>query len=93
MYINKPSATKIEAADRVSLLHSTSCRFEWYEFRKAGQVLVSLPRYVPKLLISNIEIKHKIDFKTALLVASGSSQCEQTTIRFKKRSVLSKEFQ
>ena len=31
MYINKPSVTKIEAADRVDLLHSTSCRFEQYE--------------------------------------------------------------
>ena len=30
MYINKPSATKIEAADRVNLLHSgTFCRFDF----------------------------------------------------------------
>ena len=28
MYINKPSATKIEASDRVNLLHSTIYRFE-----------------------------------------------------------------
>ena len=47
MYINKPSVRKIEAADRVNLLHSTSCRFEQYEFRKPGQMLVSLPRYAP----------------------------------------------
>ena len=45
MYINKPSVTKIEAADRFNLLHSTSCRFERYEFRKPGQMLVSLLRY------------------------------------------------
>ena len=45
MYINKPSVTKIEAADRVSLLRRTSCRLEQYEFRKPGQMLVSLPRY------------------------------------------------
>ena len=49
MYINKPSATKIEAADRVNLLHSTICiyRFEQWESSKAGQMLVSLPRYPP----------------------------------------------
>ena len=28
MYINKPSAAKIEAADRVNLLHNTMYRFE-----------------------------------------------------------------
>ena len=28
MYVNKPSVTKVVAADRVNLLHSTSCRFE-----------------------------------------------------------------
>ena len=47
MYINKPSVTKIEAADRINLLHNISCRFEQYEFRKPGQMLVSLPRYAP----------------------------------------------
>ena len=47
MYINKPSVTKIEAADRVNLLHSTSCSFEQYKSSKLGQMLVSLPRYVP----------------------------------------------
>ena len=31
MYINKLSVTKIEATDRVNLLHSTICRFEQYE--------------------------------------------------------------
>ena len=31
MYINKPSVMKVEAADRVNLLHSTSCKFEQYE--------------------------------------------------------------
>ena len=47
VYINKPSVTKFEAADRVNLLHSTSYRFEQYGFRKPGQMLVSLPRYAP----------------------------------------------
>ena len=47
MYINKPSVTKIEAAGRVNLLGSTSCRFEQYKFPKPGRMLVSLPRYVP----------------------------------------------
>ena len=46
MYINKPSVTKIEAVDRVNLLHSISCMFEQYEFRKPGQMIqISLPRY------------------------------------------------
>ena len=47
MYINKPSVTKIEEADRVNLLHSTSCEFERYEFRTPDQLLVSLARYAP----------------------------------------------
>ena len=47
MYINKPSVTKIEAADRVNLLHGTNCRFEQYNSSKPGQMLVSLPRYAP----------------------------------------------
>ena len=47
MYINKPSGTKIEAADRVNLLHSTIYRFEQCESWKTGQMFVSLPRYLP----------------------------------------------
>ena len=47
MYINKPSATKIEAADRVNVLHSTIYRCEELKFVKSGQMLVSLPRYPP----------------------------------------------
>ena len=31
MYINKPSVTRIKAADRVNLLRGTSCRLEQYE--------------------------------------------------------------
>ena len=64
MYINKPSVTKIEAADRVNLLHSFSCRFEQYEFRKPGQMLASFLGYAlfhesqKYLLLSDIEIKH-----------------------------------
>ena len=47
MYINKPSVAKIEAADRVNLLHSTSYGFEQYKSLNLGQMLVSLPRYAP----------------------------------------------
>ena len=47
MYINKPSVTKTEAADRVNLLYGTSCSFELYKSSKLGQMLVSLPRYAP----------------------------------------------
>ena len=47
MYINKPSVTKIEAAGRINLLQSTSCRFEQYDSSKPGQMLVSLPKYAP----------------------------------------------
>ena len=45
--INKPSVTKTEAADRVNLLYGNSCKFEQHEFRKPGQMLVSLLRYAP----------------------------------------------
>ena len=47
MYINKSSLTKIEAADRLNFLHSTSCSFELYESSKPGQMLASLPKYAP----------------------------------------------
>ena len=46
MYIKKPSATKIEATDRVNLLHSTICSFEQSESGKAGQMLVSLRHFM-----------------------------------------------
>ena len=39
--INKPSVTKVEAVDRVNILHSTSRKFEQHEFREPGQMLVS----------------------------------------------------
>ena len=45
--MNKPSVTKTEAADRVNLLYSASCRSEQYKSSKPGQMLVSLPRYAP----------------------------------------------
>ena len=47
MYIDKPSVTKIEAADRVNVLHNTSCSFEQDKSSKPGQMLVSFPRYAP----------------------------------------------
>ena len=47
MYLNKPSVTKIEAADRVNFLDSTSCRFEQHKSSKPSQMIVSLPRYAP----------------------------------------------
>ena len=31
MYINRPSVTKVEAVDRVNLLHNTGCGFKQYE--------------------------------------------------------------
>ena len=67
MYINKPSVTKIEAADRINLLHSTSCIF-------AGSNSTNLENLVKylypcpdmrhfmmatkKILFSDIEVKH-----------------------------------
>ena len=59
MYTNKPTVTEIEAVDRVNLLHSTSCRFEQYESREPGQMLVSLPRcmYGPFQHLLNLETK------------------------------------
>ena len=47
MYMNKPSVTKIETADRANFLHSTSSSFEQYKSSKLGQMLVYLPRYAP----------------------------------------------
>ena len=47
MCINKPSATKIEVADRINLLHIIIYRFEQWESCKDGQMLISLPRYPP----------------------------------------------
>ena len=47
MYINKPSVTKIEAADRVNILHGTSSCFEQYQSSKLVQMILSLPRYAP----------------------------------------------
>ena len=47
MYRTKPSVTKIEVVDRVNLLHNTSCSSEQYKSSEPGQMLVSLPRYVP----------------------------------------------
>ena len=37
MYINKPSVTKTEAADRIILLHGTSYSFEQYKSSKPGE--------------------------------------------------------
>ena len=45
MYVNKPSVTKIEVADRVNLLHGTSFSFEQYKPSELGHMFVSLPRY------------------------------------------------
>ena len=47
MYINKPSVTEIEAANRVNLLHGTRCTFEQYKSSKPGKMLVFLPGHVP----------------------------------------------
>ena len=45
MHIYKHSVTKIEAVDRVNILHSTSYGFEQYKSLKLGQIIASLPRY------------------------------------------------
>ena len=65
MHVNNHSVTKIEAADRVNLLHSTSCSFKQYKSSKPDQLLVSLARYAPfhdnhqkRIWLSDIEIKH-----------------------------------
>ena len=56
MYMNKPLVTKIEAADRVNLLRSTSCRL--------AKCLYPCPdmrhfmMVTKKLLLSDIEFKH-----------------------------------
>ena len=42
MYINKPLVTKIEAADKVNLLHSTSCNFEQHKSPNLGKMLKCL---------------------------------------------------
>ena len=39
MYIDKPSVTKIEAADRVNLLHSTVYKFEQWNHEKLVKCL------------------------------------------------------
>ena len=51
MYINKPSVTKIEAADRVNLLRSTSSRYT--PFHDSHQKDSCFH-------VSDIEIKHLI---------------------------------
>ena len=63
MYINKPSATKIEAADRVNLLHSTiSTGLNSGNHENLVKCLYpSLPRYpivTKRLLLSDIQTKH-----------------------------------
>ena len=41
--MNKPSVTKIETADRVNLLHSTSCKFGKYHLENLAEGLYSCP--------------------------------------------------
>ena len=61
MYINKPSVTKIVAADRVSLLHSTSCALNSTNLKKLFKCLYPYldmrhSMIVPKkFLLSDIE--------------------------------------
>ena len=64
MYINKSSVANTEAADKINLLHSTSCRFEQYESCKPGQMLgpcLDIRHFMivtKKLSLSDIKIKH-----------------------------------
>ena len=57
MYINKSSVTKIEAADRVNLLHGTSCSFEQYKSSKPGQILISLRHFMIVTKDSSVKTK------------------------------------
>ena len=61
MYINKPSVTTIKAADRVNILHSTSCMFEQY-LVKCLYPCPDMRHFMShqKTLAFNIEIKHWI---------------------------------
>ena len=61
MYINNPSVTKIEAADRVNLLHNISCRFEKYEFREHGECLYpcSDMRHFTIATKNNLAFRHR----------------------------------
>ena len=66
MYINKPSLTNIEAAGRINLLHSTSCRLNSKNLENLVKYLYPSPdmrhfMIVTKtLLLSDTEIKHYI---------------------------------
>ena len=73
MYINKPSVTKIEAADRVNLFHSASCNFEQNKSSKLGQMLISLPRYAPF---------HDSDQKNSCLETFNMTKLYKTMIDF-----------
>ena len=56
MYMNKPSVTKTEDADRLNLLHSTIYRFEHWESCKAGHLC-------PDILHFMIFIKKTLAFR------------------------------
>ena len=62
MYIKKPSVTKIEAADRVHLLHSIICRFEQYESLKPGNCLYPYPDLPHFMIVTEktLYFKHRI---------------------------------
>ena len=70
MYINKPSVTKIEAVDRVNFCIILAAGSNSTNLENLVKCLHLSPK---RLLLSDIEIKHWIDFKTTLHVASGSS--------------------
>ena len=63
MYLNEPSVTKTEAADRLNLLHSSSTS---YSIENLVNRLYPCPdmrhlmMVTKKLLLSDIEIKHWI---------------------------------
>ena len=63
MYINKPSVTKIKAADRVNLTHSTSCRLNNTNLENLVKCLYlcqDMSHFMivkKKLLLLDIEIK------------------------------------
>ena len=64
MYVNKPSMTKIEAADRVNLLHSTAAALNSANLQSLVKCLnpyLDMRHFMivtKRLLLSDTEIKH-----------------------------------
>ena len=66
MYINRPSVTKVEAVDRVNLLHNTGCGFKQYESLKPGQMFVSVTKKTPAFRHRNLTLDNFIKIRSIL---------------------------